>query len=170
MADKTKLTDKQEKFVQELLKGKTQREAYKRAFNPPNTCDEAIDVNACKMFNTAKVKQRYNTLHDKLIAKSEEKAIVDATFVLQGLKDVYQRCMDEIPVKDNKGMETGEWKFEPAGANKSLELLGKYLKLFTDKLEHTGKDGGAIQMDINKYTDEEIDKMLKDLGYKKDPS
>ena len=39
-----------------------------------------------------------------------------------------------------------------------------------NKIELTGKDGGAIQMDINKYTDEEIDKMLKDLGYKKDPS
>ena len=32
----------------------------------------------------------------------------------------------------------------------ALELLGKHLKLFTEKVEHTGKDGGAIEIaDIN---------------------
>lgn len=28
---------------------------------------------------------------------------------------------------------------------KGYEMLGKYLKLWTDKTEHTGKDGGPIQ-------------------------
>ena len=28
---------------------------------------------------------------------------------------------------------------------KGAELLGKHLKLFTDKVEHTGKDGGPIE-------------------------
>ena len=37
------LTAKQEKFVQELIKGKSQREAYKEAFNCKNMKDETID-------------------------------------------------------------------------------------------------------------------------------
>jgi len=32
---------------------------------------------------------------------------------------------------------TGEWKFEHRGVLKGCELLGKHLKLFTDKVEHS---------------------------------
>lgn len=43
----------------------------------------------------------------------------------------------------------------------SLELAGKHLKLFTDKVEHTGKDGGPIQYE--NLTDEQIDAKLAGL-------
>ena len=47
--------------------------------------------------------------------------------------------MQAVPVLVSDGEETGEWHFEHSGANKSLELLGKHLKLFTDKLELSGQ-------------------------------
>ena len=49
---------------------------------------------------------------------------------------------------------------------KALELMGKYLGMFTDKLEMTGKDGGPIE---TKQTvdDTEIQKRLELLGYRK---
>lgn len=31
---------------------------------------------------------------------------------------------------------------------RSLELIGKHFKLFTDKTEHSGPDGGSIPLDI----------------------
>ena len=208
MADKTKLTDKQERFVQELLKGKTQREAYKIAFNPPTMSDKCIDEEACKLFNAPKINQRYNTLHDKLIKKAEEECIVDAKKVLEELshiafddirnylsfktvktvvgtdKDTGEPIIDYktvIDIKDSDTIDTrniaevqqgpnGTFKFKQYCKDNALIQLGKHFKLFTDKLEHTGANGGAIQMDINKYTDEEIDKILKVLGYKKDKS
>jgi len=43
-----KLTAKQEKFVQELIKGKSQREAYKAAYNAKNMSENSIDVEASK--------------------------------------------------------------------------------------------------------------------------
>ena len=43
------LTVKQEKFVQGLFKGLTQREAYKQAFNTENMKDATIDNNAYKL-------------------------------------------------------------------------------------------------------------------------
>ena len=37
-------------------------------------------------------------------------------------------------------------KYKLTDKRASLELLGKYLKLFTDRTEITGKDGGPIQV------------------------
>jgi hypothetical protein len=41
---------------------------------------------------------------------------------------------------------SGEYKFEHNGVLKGCELLGKHLKLFTEKTEITGKDGGPIEL------------------------
>ena len=43
--------------------------------------------------------------------------------------------MQKIQVFDKKGEPTGEWKFDSAGANRSLELLGRHLGMFTDKFK-----------------------------------
>ncbi len=41
--------------------------------------------------------------------------------------------MQAEPVLDRKGAPTGEYKFDSAGANRSLELLGKELGMFGEK-------------------------------------
>lgn len=63
------LTVKQEMFVQNLIKGMSQREAYKKAYNAKYK-DEAIDSKACILFNTDKVQARYNELVEKLQDKN----------------------------------------------------------------------------------------------------
>lgn len=40
-------------------------------------------------------------------------------------------------------------KYKLADKRGSLELLGKHLKLFTDKVEQSGPDGGSIKHDVN---------------------
>jgi hypothetical protein len=49
-------------------------------------------------------------------------------------------------VTDREGNELGEYQYQGNVANRSLELLGKHLGLFIDKVEHTGKEGGAIEV------------------------
>lgn len=44
--------------------------------------------------------------------------------------------MQEHAVLDHEGQETGEYRYEGAVANKSVELLDKHIGLFTDKHEH----------------------------------
>ena len=83
-----KLTQKQEKFVQELIKGKSQREAYKRAYNAKNMKDTTIDSHACRLLKNDKVKARYNELRGKVVKRAEEKAIITAEEVLRGIADI----------------------------------------------------------------------------------
>ena len=85
----TRLTDNQERFVQELIKGKSQREAYRIAYPKSlNWKDEVVDVNASKLFNSTKVLLRYNELHDRLIQEAEDECIVTAKEVLAELRRI----------------------------------------------------------------------------------
>ena len=75
------LTPKQEKFIQGIVSGKlSQREAYKQAYNTSQMSNEAIDVNASKLFNSTKVLLRYNALieeHKEKALWSREKSVND---------------------------------------------------------------------------------------------
>jgi phage terminase small subunit len=52
---------------------------------------------------------------------------------------------------------TEEVEFEMYSAHEALRDLGKYHKLFTDKTEHTGKDGGPIRITrAEDLTDDEL--------------
>lgn len=49
-----KLTPKQEKFVHNMIKGMSQRQAYKDAFKSKYS-EKAIDEKACVLFNSEKI-------------------------------------------------------------------------------------------------------------------
>ena len=60
------LTSKQEKYVQNLIKGMSQREAYKDAYPTSKKWKEtAIDSQASILFKNSKVLDRYNELQGK---------------------------------------------------------------------------------------------------------
>jgi phage terminase small subunit len=64
------LTTKQEKFVQNLLKGMSQREAYKSSYNASNMKDETIDSKASILFKDEKVRARYEELTERTAKKT----------------------------------------------------------------------------------------------------
>lgn len=109
-----KLTDKQEKFVQELIKGKSQREAYKAAYNCSRMKDTTIDVKASELFSNGKMRVRYNELHDRLIQEAEDECIVTAKEVIRELKRIgFADIKDFLSYKTAKTVvthdkETGE--------------------------------------------------------------
>lgn len=76
-----------------------------------------------------------------------------AEYVLGSLREITERCMQRQPVmvkegrywvqkteENDQGEEVGVWDFDSSGAIKSLELLGKHLALFTDKIKHSGDE------------------------------
>jgi phage terminase small subunit len=74
------LTTKRERFVQGLIAGLSQREAYKQAFNCTKIKDETIDNKASKLFKMDEVRARYSELMGKHADKAlwtREKAVKD---------------------------------------------------------------------------------------------
>ena len=82
------LTPKQEKFIQELIKGKSQREAYKAAYNASNMADKTIDEKASRLFKQDKLRARYEQLRDKVIKRTEEKAIITAEEIIREIVNI----------------------------------------------------------------------------------
>lgn len=56
------ITAKQEKFVQGVVSGLSQREAYKQAYNASNMKDATIDNNAYKLMQNDEILTRYQEL------------------------------------------------------------------------------------------------------------
>jgi len=71
------LTQKQERFVRNLVEGKTQREAWIQAGYSSNYSMALVDSHACNLANSGKVKARYNELQkladDATIATAKER-------------------------------------------------------------------------------------------------
>ncbi|HMM30357.1 MAG TPA: terminase small subunit, partial [Clostridia bacterium] len=84
----TGLTTKQERFVQELIKGKSQREAYRLSYNAKNMSDATVDVKASELFKNGKVAVRYDELRGKVIKRAEEESVMSAVEVLKEIESI----------------------------------------------------------------------------------
>lgn len=85
-----KLNVKQEKFIQNIVKGLSQRQAYKEAYEV-NYDDNAIDVKACALFNQDKVQARYKELMQEL----EDKSIMSAKERMKYLTEIIKEQKKE---------------------------------------------------------------------------
>jgi phage terminase small subunit len=154
------LTPKQEKFVQGLFKGLSQREAYRRAYDAANMKDESIDRLACELAKNVKVASRLKELQtkvaDKNIVTVERLVTQLAKEAFSDIKDFVTFGSDGVVLKPSDAVdgtliaevsETRDGiKFKRVDPLKAQELLGRYLGIFTDKVEHSG--GLNITIDV----------------------
>lgn len=131
---KNGLNPKQEKFIQNIVNGMSQREAYKNAYKAKYK-DKAIDEKACVLFNSEKVQQRYKELMEQL----EDKAIMSAKERMKWLTDVINgNILEDVPVmtdiKDDK-VNTIKCPTKIDTKLKALDTLNKMSGEYTTKIE-----------------------------------
>lgn len=123
MAD---LTKQQKLFVKEYLVDLNGTQAAIRAGYSKKTAQEQ----SSRLLSNVIIAQIISVELEKRAAKLE----LNAEWVLSNLKSVVERCMQAEAVRDNEGRVIGEYTFNAAGANKSLELIGKHIGMFGDTL------------------------------------
>ena len=89
------LTIKQEIFVQRLIEGYSQRDAYKFAYEADNMKNETIDNKASKLFANSEIRARYEELKNELKKQmfyTVEKANDDLNWIkLKAKEDIENR-------------------------------------------------------------------------------
>jgi len=131
------LTDKQKRFVEEYLVDLNATQAAIRAGYSAKTAQEQ----SSRLLSNVMVQQAVKEAQEARSARVE----LTQDWVLDRLREVTERCMQHEAVLDREGNPTGEYTFNASGANKAIELIGKHLGMFKDKVELTGKDGGPIE-------------------------
>lgn len=130
------MTPKQEKFCQEYVVDLNGTQAAIRAGYSPRTANEQ----STRLLAKVHVQKFIADLKQDQAVRTQ----ITADYVLSGLKEVADRCMQRSPVMVGHGKDRRQaideqgrhvWEFNAIGANKAFELLGKHLALFRERLE-----------------------------------
>lgn len=135
------LNAKQEKFINNIVSGMSQRQAYKDAYQVSYS-DEAIDSKASTLFNSEKVQIRYK----ELIEKAQDKAIMSAIERKKWLTEVIQNIQcEDVYFKTEDGLETkvGSKNADLNTKMKAMDMLNKMDGEYITKVE------AEVDSDIN---------------------
>ena len=129
------LTPQQELFCAEYLVDYNGTKAAQRA----GYAEKTAAAQAARLLRNVNILSRVRALQKERL----EKLAVTQESVLLNLLEVYDRCMQKKPVYEwdyetGQYKETGEYSFDSKGALRALELIGKHLAMFTQKVEHSG--------------------------------
>ena len=143
-----KLTDKQKEFVRQYLVDLNATQAAIRAgYSMKTAYRQGADL-----LQKTSIREAI----EKAQAKRARRVEVTQDYVLSNLVDVVERTKQRAPDTDRKGEQVTDeegravWTFDSKNANRALELLGKHLGIFTDKIraEVSGPDGGPMASEI----------------------
>ena len=153
------LSDKQQRFIEEYLVDLNATQAAIRAGYSEKTAQQIGSENLSKPFIAESIQKAFED--------RSKRTQIDQDYVLNAIKETVERSMKLEPIvsanEDGEAVTTN--LYNANAALKGCELLGKHLKLFTEKIEHSG---GVSMADGLKKIGEavkgnpELDKQLED--------
>lgn len=185
----TKLTPKQQLFVEEYIKDLNATQAYIRAGYKAR--GRAAENNASRLLGknagvAAAIQERMDRRSERTQVQADD---VVRQLVRMGLSDprrLYDadgnllpphklpediamavQAVDVIRNISPEGEVTETYKYKLSDRVKPLEMIGKHLGKalgqWAEKLEHTGKDGGPIESVSADLSPEEASKLYRDM-------
>lgn len=145
-----KLTDRQKRFVDEYLVDLDERQAAIRAGYAPS----GAGFTACRLMEREDVRAAIG----EAMRRRNGRTGLTADEVIGDLRELRDICMGRKSVKvmtivknaregTAEPVEVEGMMFEPAAANRALEMLGRHLQIFTDRMDMTS-NGQTLQSGV----------------------
>lgn len=141
------LTPKQEGFCQAYIETGNASEAYRRHYDCEKMKDATVNRAAKQLLDNYKIATRIKEL--KALNLARHKVTVD--YVVATIVSTIERCSQARPVFDPMGRQRNTegpdgsmvpaYQFDASNVLKGTEQLGKFLKMFTDKMDLSNEDG-----------------------------
>ena len=150
MGTKAKLNDKQVFFCKEYIVDFNATQAAIRTGYSEKTANRI----ASQLLSKLDIQE----LIAEYVKERSERVQIDADWVLVSAKQVFDRCMQHEKVTDKSGEPVLDndgnpvYKFEPNAANKSLEIIGKHVKVRAFEKEEKKEDNKDTTIVLN-FTD-----------------
>ncbi len=146
---KDKLTGKQQRFIDEYMVDRNATQAAIRAGYSEKTAGVIGDENLKKPYIAAEIAKK--------VEKLSESTQINAEWVLKQAAKLHSKCMQEEPVTDREGNETGEYKFDSAGAARALDIVAKHIDVgaYKEKIELSGQVDTKTTIVIKALTDKD---------------
>lgn len=135
------LNIKQEKFIQNIVNGMSQRQAYKNAYSAKYS-DKDIDSKASNLFNSDKVQTRYK----ELLKKIEDESIMSAKERRQWLTKVIKGDIKHTSYDGNGNAYENEAYI--SDKMKAMDILNKMDGDYINKLELSNNQEKPFEVKI----------------------
>ncbi|HHE3599680.1 terminase small subunit [Pasteurella multocida] len=165
----SKLTDKQKRFIEEYLIDLNATQAAIRA----GYAEKTANREGSRLLSNVDIQEAIQEAKNK----RSERVQISQDDVLRDLIELRDMCMARKSVivtdtvKNNQegtvtAIDNSVYAFEPAGANKALELLGKHLGMFSQKVEVSGdlQIEHKTELDLSGLNFEELEQLEKLLA------
>jgi phage terminase small subunit len=116
------LTAKQEAFVQKIIEGYSQADAYRSAYSCKNMSDNSIYVNASKLMADAKVAQRVKELREQLATPSIKTAQERMEWLSRIMDSEEETTADKLKASDQLNKMEGLYVQKISGEIKMKKL------------------------------------------------
>ena len=137
---KKDLTPNQRLFLAEYLIDRNATRAYKKAY-PNVRTEKAAQAQASRLLGNAIIQLEIN----KALEKQEKRTLITADEVLKNIMRIANKAEEAEKLSD---------------ALKGQELLGRHLKMFTDKFESTEKTENKVEISFSPESNE----LLKEIA------
>jgi phage terminase small subunit len=129
------LTPKQEQFVQNIIAGMTQADAYRDAYSTSKMTDKTVWEKASRLMADDKVRARLQELRDQLASESIMTAKERLEYLTRVIKG--QEVEEKVEVTKDGNKETR--RYPPAIKTRldALDIMNKMTGEYTTKIEGT---------------------------------
>ena len=139
------LTPKQQRFVQEYLVDLNAAAAARRTGYSVRSASQA-SATGCRLLRNRAVREAIRLA----MLERQRRTELSADYVIATLREIVERSMQRSPVLTRRGEQLVDeegrhvWRFDGRTASRALELLGRHLGMFADRVRQ--EKGGPISI------------------------